>query len=88
MILGAIFSIRFKQSKYMNKITIFFTLVFISVSIFLYKGLHYDPKKIESPLIGKTFPKFKLTDLYTKDTLTNNDFLEKNYRECMGQLVS
>ena len=61
----------------MNKITIFFALIFISVSIFLYKGLHYDPKKIESPLIGKTFPEFKLTDLYTKDTLTNSNFLEK-----------
>ncbi len=61
----------------MNKISIFFVLIFISVSIFLYKGLHYDPKKIESPLIGKTFPEFKLTDLYTKDILTNSNFLEK-----------
>ena len=73
----------------MNKITVFFTLILITVSIFLYKGLHYDPKKIESPLIGKTFPKFQLTDLYTKDTLTNSNFLEKkNYCKCLGQLVS
>ena len=61
----------------MNKITVFFTLIFVTVSIFLYKGLHYVPKKIESPLIGKPFPKFQLTDLYTKTTLTNSIFLEK-----------
>ena len=47
----------------MNKITIFSTLIFISVSIFLYKGLHYDPKKIESP--SKPPDKYTQAELLT-----------------------
>ena len=34
-------------------------------------------KKYNRPLIGKTFPNFKLPDLYTNNTLTNNSFLNK-----------
>ena len=44
---------------------------------FFFEGLYYDPKKIQSPLIGKTFPDFKLPDLYTNNILTNDSFLNK-----------
>ena len=61
----------------MNKSFFLYTAVFIIISLFLFEGLYYDPKKIQSPLIGKTFPNFKLPDLYTNNTLTNNSFLNK-----------
>ena len=34
-------------------------------------------QKIQSPLIGKTFPDFKLPDLYTNNILTNDSFFEQ-----------
>ena len=61
----------------MNKSFFLYTAVFIIISLFLFEGLYYDPKKIQSPLIGKTFPNFKLPDLYTNNILTNNSFLNK-----------
>ena len=61
----------------MNKSSIFFTLVFIFLSFFLLKGLYNDPKKIESPLIGKEFPRFELKDLYLSTTHDNDSFLDK-----------
>jgi len=39
--------------------------------------LYNDPKKIESPLIGKEFPEFELDDLYLNTTHTNDSFLDK-----------
>tara|TARA_B100001057_G_scaffold306834_1_gene306937 strand:- start:3286 stop:3804 length:519 start_codon:yes stop_codon:yes gene_type:complete len=61
----------------MNKSSIFFLLVFIFLAFFLLKGLYNDPKKIESPLIGKEFPGFELDDLYLNTTHSNDSFLDK-----------
>ena len=61
----------------MNKSSIFFTAIFIFLSLFLLKGLYNDPKKIESPLIGKEFPRFKLNDLYLNIAHSNDSFLDK-----------
>jgi len=61
----------------MNKSSIFFTLIFIILSLFLLKGLYNDPKKVESPLIGKKFPRFELKDLYQNITHSNDSFLDK-----------
>ncbi len=61
----------------MNKSFFLYSAIFIIISIFLFEGLYYDPKKIQSPLIGKTFPDFRLPDLYTNNTLTNDSFLNK-----------
>tara|TARA_B000000557_G_C20696543_1_gene409708 strand:+ start:286 stop:801 length:516 start_codon:yes stop_codon:yes gene_type:complete len=61
----------------MNKSFFLYSAVFVIISMFLFEGLYYDPKKIQSPLIGKTFPDFKLPDLYTKNILTNDSFLNK-----------
>ena len=50
MMLGAIFSIKYKKVKnYMNKKLLSYTAVFIIISLFLFEGLYYDPKKIQSP---------------------------------------
>ncbi len=58
------------------KSILLYTLVFVIVTIFLFKGLFYDPKKIQSPLIGENFPNFTLYDLYSDDLLDNSDFLK------------
>ena len=61
----------------MNKNTFIFTVIFGLLCLFLFMGLYNDPKKIESPLIGKQFPKFKLNDLYLDITLDNTSFINK-----------
>ena len=61
----------------MNKSFILYAVIFIIVSVFLFKGLYYDPKKIQSPLIGKSFPQFELPDLYSNTLLSNSSFLDK-----------
>ena len=61
----------------MNKSSIFFIVIFLFISFFLLKGLYNDPKKIESPLIGKEFPQFELNDLYLNITHSNDSFLDK-----------
>ncbi len=61
----------------MNKSSILFIVIFISVSLFLLKGLYNDPKKIDSPLIGKKFPSFQLEDLYINASHTTKSFLDK-----------
>ena len=61
----------------MNKSFILYATIFIFISIFLFKGLYYDPKKIQSPLLGKSFPQFKLPDLYSNTLLSNSSFLDK-----------
>ena len=44
----------------MNKNTFILTVIVGLMCLFLFKGLYNDPKKIQSPLIGKQFPQFKL----------------------------
>ena len=61
----------------MNKSFILYSIIFIFVSVFLFKGLYYDPKKIQSPLIGKNFPQFELPDLFSNTSLSNSSFLDK-----------
>ena len=41
------------------------------------QGLYNDPKKVESPLIGKEFPKFKLNDLFLNTAHDNDSFQDK-----------
>ncbi len=61
----------------MNKNILFLIFLITLVSFFLFKGLYNDPKKIQSPLIGKVFPKFKLSGLYTDNIHDNNSFQNK-----------
>ncbi len=61
----------------MNKNTIILTVIFGLMCLFLFKGLYNDPKKIQSPLIGKQFPQFKLNDLYLEVPLDNTSFINK-----------
>ena len=61
----------------MNKSTVFAIIIFGFTFFFLYQGLYNDPKKVESPLIGKEFPKFKLNDLFLDKTHDNNSFQSK-----------
>ena len=65
------------EDTLMNKSSIFLAVIFIFLSFFLLKGLYNDPKKIESPLIGKEFPRFKLNDLYLNIAHSNDSFLDK-----------
>ena len=61
----------------MTRSLLIYSSIFILVSFFLFKGLYYDPKKIQSPLIGKTFPNFELYDLDNNILINNNNFLSK-----------
>jgi len=61
----------------MNKSTAFAIIAFSFMSFFLYQGLYNDPKKVESPLIGKEFPKFKLNDLFINTAHDNSSFQNK-----------
>ena len=61
----------------MNKNTVILTVIVGLMCLFLFKGLYNDPKKIQSPLIGKQFPQFKLNDLYLEIPLDNTSFINK-----------
>ncbi len=47
-----------RQLRYLAPLAIFITLV-----IFLYRGLSLDPKRVPSPLVGKPMPEFTLPRL-------------------------
>ncbi len=62
-----------RQLRYLAPLAIFITLV-----IFLYRGLSLDPKRVSSPLVGKPMPEFSLPRL--KDpaaTLSDTDLKGK-----------
>ena len=61
----------------MSKSSIFAIVAFSLMSFFLYQGLYNDPKKVESPLIGKEFPKFKLNDLFLNTSHDNDSFQDR-----------
>ena len=61
----------------MNKNTFILTVIVGLMCLFLFKGLYNYPKKIQSPLIGKQFPQFKLNDLYLEIPLDNTSFINK-----------
>ena len=61
----------------MSKSSIFAIVAFSFMSFFLYQGLYNDPKKVESPLIGKEFPKFKLNDLFLNTSHDNDSFQDR-----------
>lgn len=50
--------------------------VFIVLVVFLSIGLQLDPKKIPSPLIGKTAPDFKLPDLLRASQIVSPEDLK------------
>ena len=54
-------------------------VLFLGVIYFLYTGLDKDPTLIPSPLIGKTVPDFKSTDLISGENITNKELLGKFY---------
>ena len=39
-------------------------VLFLVLSLFLWKGLRLDPRRVPSPLIGKPAPEFVLTDVH------------------------
>ena len=61
----------------MSRSTVFAITAFSVMSFFQYQGLYNDPKKVESPLIGKEFPKFKLNDLFLNTAHDNDSFQDK-----------
>lgn len=51
-------------------------IIFLFISIFLWRGLQQDPHYIPSPLIGKALPDFDYPQLTNnKSSITNKDFL-------------
>lgn len=42
-------------------------LLFVIGSIFLFKGLYSDPRKLDSALIGQAVPEFTLQDIYDQN---------------------
>ncbi len=61
----------------MNRIKLFIPLIIFSVlAIFLLLGLHNDPSKLPSALIGKPLPAFSLPVLGKEgETITNEDLI-------------
>lgn len=52
-------------------------LIVFAISILLFIGLHQDPKKIASALIGKPVPEFYQADLFQPEQLLTNRTLPK-----------
>ena len=50
-------------------------ILFLIISIFLWKGLEQDPHKLPSALIGKPVPEFNYPTLEMKQYFTNKEFL-------------
>jgi len=50
-------------------------ILFVVLVGFLYVGLDLDPKKLPSPLIGKTFPNLEVEDFNTGDIYSTHDKL-------------
>ena len=60
----------------MRNIFLIFPLVlFITITIFLYKGLENDPSHLPSALIGKNLPQFELETLLDREQITDKDIL-------------
>ena len=51
-------------------------LVFVGACIFLFKGLWLNPSELPSPLIGKSFPEFRLKDTINLD----NEYNQKDLK--------
>ena len=61
------------KSKFVIPLALFLALV-----VFLGIGLHLDPRKVPSPLIGKAAPDFVLTDVHDPSRhFSNRDMLGK-----------
>jgi len=59
----------------MNRIALFVPLVlFVVLSLFLFKGLQRDPAQLPSALVGQAFPEFFLPDLLGERLLSTEDF--------------
>ena len=61
----------------MKKITAF--LIFLTFFTILILGLFTDTRDVSSPLIGKTIPDFKLTELKTGQEIDNKFFPENTF---------
>ncbi|MGB1984602.1 MAG: DsbE family thiol:disulfide interchange protein [Porticoccaceae bacterium] len=58
----------------MNRLALFVPLVvFVVLSIFLFKGLDRDPTELPSALVGETFPMFTLPALNQQRLITEQD---------------
>ncbi|WP_026972650.1 DsbE family thiol:disulfide interchange protein [Aliagarivorans marinus] len=63
----------------MNKRLLYFFLplvVFLAVSVFLFRGLYSDPTELESVLVGKPVPQFELQDIYELDKQHHSNIFE------------
>ncbi|MFI3245764.1 MAG: DsbE family thiol:disulfide interchange protein [Ferrimonas sp.] len=55
-------------------------LIFVTLSIFLFKGLYLNPSALESVLVGKPLPEFELPQLANEQRLiTQQDFAGEPY---------
>ncbi|WP_235093652.1 hypothetical protein [Candidatus Ruthturnera calyptogenae] len=54
-------------------------VLFVVLAVFLYIGLGLNPKKLPSPLIGKTFPNLQVEDFNTAEIYAIQDKLKKKY---------
>lgn len=62
----------------MKKIKYFLPLlVFVSLGVFLLRGIELDPDELPSPLIGKPVPAFTLLELSSGKNLTSDDLKGK-----------
>ncbi|MFC3121968.1 redoxin family protein [Agaribacter flavus] len=51
-------------------------VLFLSLSVFLYKGLFSDPSERESVVLANTFPAFSLPDLMDESVIHTNDLFK------------
>ena len=51
--------------------------LFLTMAVFLYKGLYMDPTELPSTMIGKPFPAFSLPSVEGDKTLTQADLVGK-----------
>src|SRR6056300_960448 len=51
-------------------------IIFLVIGIFLFLSLNSDPKKLPSPLVGKSFPVIEGADFYTNEKVKFKDLMD------------
>ncbi len=51
-------------------------LIFVTVSVFLWRGLQLDPTELPSALVGKPVPPFSLSSVFDENTLLTQEQLK------------
>jgi hypothetical protein len=62
-------------------------VIFLGLSVFLYKGLNLDPHEVPSPLIDKPAPTFSLPQLHQPNKTFGTDDRQGLAAECVGVVV-